>query len=71
VVEGIGLIRRQRWAEYLTVVATSLLLPVELYELAHRPTAGKAAVLAANVGVVVYLVVQLRATAPKRADKRM
>jgi uncharacterized membrane protein (DUF2068 family) len=31
-VEGVGLARPALWAEYLTVIATSL-IPVELYEL--------------------------------------
>jgi len=59
-VEGIGLWLDQLWAEYLTVIATSLLIPVEVYELAHRPTIWKAAGLAINVAIVVYLVRLLR-----------
>jgi uncharacterized membrane protein (DUF2068 family) len=31
-VEGGGLFYRKRWAEWLTVVATSLLVPLEVYE---------------------------------------
>ena len=59
-VEGTGLWLDQLWAEYLTVVATSLLIPLELYELAHHPTALKAAGLAVNVLIVAYLVYLLR-----------
>jgi uncharacterized membrane protein (DUF2068 family) len=55
-VEGYGLWRRYRWAEWLTVIATSILIPVELYELVHRPSALKAAGLAVNVLIVIYLV---------------
>jgi uncharacterized membrane protein (DUF2068 family) len=40
-VEGTGLWLDQLWAEYLTVVATSLLVPLELYELVRHPTALK------------------------------
>jgi uncharacterized membrane protein (DUF2068 family) len=54
-VEGYGLWRRYRWAEWLTVIATSLLIPLELYELVHRPSALKAAGLAVNVLIVIYL----------------
>src|SRR5262252_9729638 len=32
-IEGTGLWLDRLWAEYLTVIATSLLLPVEIYEL--------------------------------------
>jgi len=33
IVEGAGLWSGRRWAEYLTVIATSSLLPLEVYEL--------------------------------------
>jgi uncharacterized membrane protein (DUF2068 family) len=35
--EGIGLWLRKRWAEYLTVIATGSLIPLELYELQVIP----------------------------------
>jgi uncharacterized membrane protein (DUF2068 family) len=54
-VEGYGLWRRFRWAEWLTVIATSALVPVELYELVHRPSALKALGLVVNVLIVIYL----------------
>jgi uncharacterized membrane protein (DUF2068 family) len=59
-VEGIGLWRDRLWAEYLTVIATSLLLPWELYELIHKPTAWKAVGILVNVAIVVYLAYLLR-----------
>jgi uncharacterized membrane protein (DUF2068 family) len=55
VTEGVGLFYRKRWAEWLTVVATSLLVPLEAYELARHPSALKAAGIAVNVAIVVYL----------------
>jgi uncharacterized membrane protein (DUF2068 family) len=64
-VEGTGLWLDQLWAEYLTVVATSLLIPLELYELVRHPTALKAGGLAVNVLIVAYLVYLLRRR-PKR-----
>jgi uncharacterized membrane protein (DUF2068 family) len=60
-VEGIGLWMRKRWAEWLTVVVTSSLIPLEIWELAHRPGSGKIAVLIANIVIVWYLAWQLRA----------
>src|SRR5262249_6510925 len=39
--EGVGLLLRKRWGEYLTIVATSLLLVPELYELSLGVTAAK------------------------------
>ena len=59
-VEGVGLWLDQLWAEYLTVIATSLLLPWELYELVHKPTVWKAAGIALNVAIVAYLAYLLR-----------
>jgi uncharacterized membrane protein (DUF2068 family) len=59
-VEGTGLWLDQLWAEYLTVIATSLLIPLEIYELVRHPTVWKAGGLAVNVLIVVYLVHVLR-----------
>src|SRR4051812_38908915 len=53
--QGFGLIADRRWAEYLTIATTSLLLPVEFYELLKTPTAMKAAVLIVNIFVVAFL----------------
>jgi uncharacterized membrane protein (DUF2068 family) len=59
-VEGVGLWLDQLWAEYLTVLATSLLIPLELYELAVHPTLWKAGGILVNVLIVLYLVSALR-----------
>jgi uncharacterized membrane protein (DUF2068 family) len=54
-VEGVGLWRRKHWAEWLTVIATGSLIPIELYELARHASALKLGVLLANVVIVIYL----------------
>ena len=36
--EGIGLLLRKRWAEYFTIVTTSLFIPLEISELARHFT---------------------------------
>jgi uncharacterized membrane protein (DUF2068 family) len=59
-VEGYGLWRRRRWAEYLTVVATSLLFVPEIYELTKRATPLKVAALVVNAVIVAYLIWRLR-----------
>jgi len=59
-VEGVGLWLDQLWAEYLVVVATSLLIPFELYELARHPSPWKAGGILVNVLIVLYLLRLLR-----------
>ncbi len=58
--EGIGLAMRRRWAEYLTVIATGVLIPYELYEVVRHPTLFKVGALALNVAVVGYLAYRKR-----------
>ncbi|HVT33671.1 MAG TPA: DUF2127 domain-containing protein [Rhodanobacteraceae bacterium] len=59
-VEGYGLWRHARWAEYLTIVATSTFVPVEIWELWARFTPMKVLALAINVAIIAYLAWLLR-----------
>jgi uncharacterized membrane protein (DUF2068 family) len=54
-VEAVGLWYQLRWAEYLTFLVTASLLPIEVYELAHRLSPLKVLAFVINVAVVVYL----------------
>ena len=58
--EGIGLWLKKRWAEYLTIIATCSLIPLELYEIAKRVTVTRIVILLINAAIVWYLFVQLR-----------
>jgi len=58
--EGTGLVMRRRWAEYLTIITTGGLVPLEVYEIAKHVTPVKIAVLILNIAIVVYLVVRVR-----------
>jgi len=58
--EGIGLWLEKRWAEWLTVVITSSLIPIEIYEIYRHPTAIKIAVLLINIAIVAYLLYRIR-----------
>jgi len=60
IVEGVGLWGGWRWAEYLAAIATSLFVPLELYELYDKPTVIKAAALTVNLVAVAYLVLKGR-----------
>ncbi len=59
-VEAVGLWLGKRWAEYLTFVSTSVLLPFEVYEIASRPTVLKVIGFLINVAVVVWLLLRKR-----------
>jgi uncharacterized membrane protein (DUF2068 family) len=60
--EGTGLALAKRWAEYLTIVTTASLMPLEMYEIYVHPTWPRAVVLVVNFVVVAYLVQELRRT---------
>ena len=64
--EGVGLALGKRWAEYLTIISTSSLLTIEVYELTRHPSIDKGLALVINLAVVVYLILELRRF-PKRS----
>jgi uncharacterized membrane protein (DUF2068 family) len=57
--EGIGLWMLKRWAEWLTVIITGSLVPVEIYEIHRHPTPAKFVALAVNVVIVAYLIYRI------------
>jgi uncharacterized membrane protein (DUF2068 family) len=62
-VEGTGLWLRKRWAEWVTVIATTSLIPFELWEVFQRPPGHRWTVvvtLSVNVLIAAYLVHLLR-----------
>ena len=59
--EGIGLWLLKRWAEWFTVILTSSLVPVEIYEIYRHPSEIKFLVLLFNIAVVGFLLYQIRA----------
>ncbi|HET9781651.1 MAG TPA: DUF2127 domain-containing protein [Candidatus Dormibacteraeota bacterium] len=59
-VEAVGLAMQRRWAEYLTVIATAILIPYEAYEVIRHPTLFKVGALVLNVAVVGYLTYRKR-----------
>ncbi|MCS6291964.1 MAG: DUF2127 domain-containing protein [Nitrospira sp.] len=60
VVEGVGLWLEFSWAAYLTVVSTSLLIPVEVYEIVDHVSLVRVGALLLNLGIVGYLISQLK-----------
>jgi hypothetical protein len=63
--EGLGLHFRQRWAAWLVVVATSFLVPFEVWGLIHKHTAVRAVILVINLAIVAYLVRRVLLASPR------
>ena len=59
-IEGVGLVRRRLWAEYMTTVITTSFIPIEVYEMIESSSLLKAVVILLNVAVIVYLLWRLR-----------
>jgi uncharacterized membrane protein (DUF2068 family) len=58
--EGIGLWMVKRWAEWFSVIITTSLVPVEIYEIHRHPSAIKILVLVINIAVIGYLLFRIR-----------
>jgi uncharacterized membrane protein (DUF2068 family) len=56
--EGVGLYLRRPWARWLTVVATSSFVPIEIYEIVRDVTPTRVIILLVNVAIVMYLYVR-------------
>jgi uncharacterized membrane protein (DUF2068 family) len=68
--EGTGLLFRQRWAEWLTIIATSSLMPVEIYELTKDFTALRLTIVLINAAVVLFLIYRVRANPIRKTSER-
>jgi uncharacterized membrane protein (DUF2068 family) len=53
--EGVSLYLRKPWARWFTIVASSSLIPLELYEIARAIRPLRVVVLLANLAIVIYL----------------
>jgi len=54
-VQGVGLMRERRWAEWLTVVSGLGLVPVETYGLCNHPTISRGILLGSNLAIAGFL----------------
>ena len=54
--EGVGLVLRKVWAEYVTLILTASFLPWEVIEILRHLTWIKVVLLLLNLAVVIYLV---------------
>ena len=69
-VEGVGLWRGKRWAEWFTIGVTVSLLPLEIIAIIHRVTIVRVGALAINIVVIAYLFWQLRARQRQEAEEK-
>jgi uncharacterized membrane protein (DUF2068 family) len=60
IVEGTGLWLARRWGEYFAMIATSLGLPLEIYDLSRKVTATTLVLFGVNLALVLYLVITKR-----------
>ena len=69
ILEGIGLYFRKHWAEYLVIISTGLLLPIEFYEFWGQIYGLKLAIILGNVLIVAYLIHRLILDAKFKAEQ--
>lgn len=62
--EGTGLWLRKRWGEWLTVIITSSLVPIEVYEIHRHASWPKVVVFVVNVAIVAYLIYHMQKELP-------
>ena len=60
IIEGVGLWLLKRWGEYFAVVATSLGIPIEIYELTEKITWLRVGALIINIAAVLYILLTKR-----------
>ena len=53
--EGFGVYLQQRWAEFLMIIATASLIPLEVRHILHRPNVAGFAIFAVNCFIVWFL----------------
>src|SRR4029079_17851566 len=58
--EGTGLWLLKRWGEYFAVIATSIFIPIEIYELTEKVTWVRVGALIINIAAVIYILVSKR-----------
>ena len=60
VAEGVGLMLRKVWAEWLALITTGAMIPFEIVEVFRRTTWLRVLILIANIAVLIYLIIRLR-----------
>ena len=67
-IEGFGLYFEKVWAEYLVLIDTAVLLPLEIYEITRKPDVLRIGIFVGNLLVLTYLIyLRIKAHRLKRA----
>lgn len=67
--EGVGLYLRKHWAEYLVLISTASLLPIEFWEIHVHLAWWKIAITVGNLAILLYLAHRLWLDAHTSSDK--
>lgn len=70
IIEGVGLVLRRVWAEYVTIILTASFLPWEIIEIIRHTTWIKIVLLLLNLAVVIYLVFYVQNNIRRRATQQ-
>jgi uncharacterized membrane protein (DUF2068 family) len=68
--EGVGLYLRKHWAEYLVVVVTASLLPIEVHALVYKMVWWKWVAVIGNLAILAYLIHRILLDMRTKAARR-
>jgi uncharacterized membrane protein (DUF2068 family) len=68
-IEGIGLVLRKVWAEYVTLILTASFLPWELIEIIRHVTWIKILLTLVNIAVLIYLIFYVQMNVRQRREQ--
>jgi uncharacterized membrane protein (DUF2068 family) len=69
-IEGVGLVLRKVWAEYITLILTASFLPWEAIEIIRHSTWIKFVLLLLNLAVVIYLAFYVQSKMRRQAAQQ-
>jgi uncharacterized membrane protein (DUF2068 family) len=69
-IEGVGLVLRKVWAEYITLILTASFLPWEAIEIIRHSTWIKFVLLLLNLAVVIYLAFYVQSKVRRQAAQQ-
>ena len=68
-IEGFGLLKDKKWAEWMVIVTTAGFLPLEIYEIYDKLSWERCLLLAVNLVVLIYLAFRLHRQAQVKREQ--